>query len=969
MGLLTQLTEYIDSEDFEEAKRVALEIEKSNYPSSLKDVARKFLRKLGRGQAKQENIHSTRLYQTILSCELNQDLSALPWLPWRIIFDNASRFNLAPTANPTPQAALELYTHSYHAEGVHALHYLHQLDKEIITTAISDYFDHEYYLECHPDMIHASRSDALAHYAVYGGMEETRKPNRLFSNEDIFHYYPWIKQLNVNAFYVFVRWPEQFPKIVELVKKHYTFSRNEIFLPWQRPAALTAYQSDSPANSDYLPVLANTKESSSKNRLITPDTQQLKIHIVIPDFTAGGGGHMTIFRMILHLEKAGHNCTVWIKDYQHSRHPEGPRVSATSNYQPIKAQVLPLSTHFAFACGDALIATSWDTVEIVCANKSFHDHFYLVQDYEPYFYPRGSEALEAELTYIANTKTICASSWLDEIMRTKFKRKSTYFNLSYNPSVYSCKQAMRGLEAQSEQLKQASKSQTEDTPIVRIAFYARSRTDRRAVKLALKGLRKLKQIGYMISVELFGERQGEVRLPNNVTGYDNGILTPSQLAELYYSCDIGLTFSATNYALVPQEMMACGLPVIEIDNESTRAIYPEGTLLLAEPSAQGIANAIEELATDKAKRQEIAHNGLTWVSQSSWELSFKRVEEFIRNEVKVSSDQHKYPASIAERYEAQNYKVFHRSTIESCCASVVIPTYQGGALLQEAVARVQSQTTKDPFEIIIIDSESTDGSIEDLPRSPDISIYRIEKKDFQHGRTRNLGVALAKAPFVAFITQDAIPATDDWLSNLIRPLQEDKAVDAVFGSHRAHPNHPKYLDEWMKAHFNGFKGKVMQRKSDSLKDFYVESPSHRQFMHYYSDNNSCLRKESWMQYPYPDVFYGEDQLWADWVIQADGVKVFAEDAIVFHSHDYTEREEFERARTEAFFFLKYFGYKLGQNRLEIELGIENEARKILELSNDQMKDHKRHILALQRAKREGYVLGCKEYEDWLGSAI
>jgi len=492
--------------------------------------------------------------------------------------------------------------------------------------------------------------------------------------------------------------------------------------------ALTANQSDIYANSDFYRVLAITRESSSKYRLVEPDTQHLKIHIVIPDFTAGGGGHMTIFRMILHLEKLGHTFTVWLKDYQHSLHPKGPRISATSYYQPIKAQVLPLSSHFAFACGDALIATSWDTVEIVCANKSFHDHFYLVQDYEPYFYPRGSEALEAEFTYLANTKTICASIWLDEIMRTKFKRKSTYFNLSYNPSVYKCRQVARGPEVQSRNLKKIDKPQPEHPPVIRVAFYARSRTDRRAVKLALKGLSKLKQSNYIISVELFGERQGEVILPSNVTGYDNGILTPVQLAELYNSCDIGLTFSATNYALVPQEMMACGLPVIEIDNESTRAIYPEGTLLLAEPSAQAIANAIEELATDKARRLLLARNGLEWAKQSSWELSFKRVEEFIRKEVKESSDQQNHPASIADRYATQNYKALHRSAIESCCTSVVIPTYQGGALLHETVAKTLGQTTKYPFEIIIIDSGSTDGSIQDLPVTPNISIYQIEKK-------------------------------------------------------------------------------------------------------------------------------------------------------------------------------------------------------------------------------------------------
>lgn len=218
---------------------------------------------------------------------------------------------------------------------------------------------------------------------------------------------------------------------------------------------------------------------------------------------------------------------------------------------------------------------------------------------------------------------------------------------------------------------------------------------------------------------------------------------------------------------------------------------------------------------------------------------------------------------------------------------------------------------------------------------------------------------------MAFITQDAIPATDDWLSNLIRPLQENKEVDAVFGSHRAHPGHPKYLDKWMVTHFDSFKDETIYRKSDNLKDYYRESPGTRQFMHFYSDNNSCLRKRSWMNYPYPDVFYGEDQLWADWIIQSDGVKSFAQDAIVFHSHDYTEREEYERARTEAFFFFKYFGYKLGQNRFDIEKGIENDAQALLASEDESLLMHKDNLLKLIRAKREGYRARCDDFLQWL----
>ena len=110
--------------------------------------------------------------------------------------------------------------------------------------------------------------------------------------------------------------------------------------------------------------------------------------------------------------------------------------------------------------------------------------------------------------------------------------------------------------------------------------------------------------------------------------------------------------------------------------------------------------------------------------------------------------------------------------------------------------------------------------------------------------------------------------------------------------------------------------------------------------------------------------YGEDQLWADWVINSGKTKAFANNAVVFHSHEYSVKEEFERSRIESNFFFKYFGYDLSQNRLELEVGLQNEAKKFLNewklfYKNDK-NINKNHQLDLMRAKREGFVLGVNE---------
>ena len=120
-----------------------------------------------------------------------------------------------------------------------------------------------------------------------------------------------------------------------------------------------------------------------------------------------------------------------------------------------------------------------------------------------------------------------------------------------------------------------------------------------------------------------------------------------------------------------------------------------------------------------------------------------------------------------------------------------MPTFNGGTLLKECIDKLCIQKVDFNFEILIIDSSSTDNSIEMIEENNKISIYKIKQSDFQHGKTRNLAVALSKGEFVAFLTQDAIPANENWLKNIVTPMINDLEVCAVFGRHVAHKNHTR----------------------------------------------------------------------------------------------------------------------------------------------------------------------------------
>ena len=950
-----------------EALALAYFIAHSNYPISLRKICSKYIQDNGNEKSLEPiSTYAANLYAAIGERE-GSAKEEFKWLPTRLI---SPSYNLAQREGEIPNERDDLAL-EFSRKGLDLLDLLNTVIHSETVKAIDKFFDHVHYITVHPDMQGKNRNEALEHYAIFGGREETREPNLLFKNSEFFEIYPWVKRVKINPLHLFSRWPQEFSQYAKIVQRRYNIVKSI------GASSIPAFGKQSPtshsklSDSEEARILAVTREQSAKPRVVTPEQRDsLNIHVIIPDFTAGGGGHMTIFRMIKYLESAGNTCTVWVKGYNYLNHPMGASKSATLHYQTISAKVLPLSAHYAFATGDAIIATSWDTVEIALANKNFIDHFYLVQDYEPFFYARGTQALKAERTYSLNIKTICASTWLHEIMKTKFGRHSVHFALAFNPNIYypqKPKPANNAIVSKnSNGMATADKySQNTGRPVVRIAFYARTRTERRAVELAIEGLRLVEQKDYDLCVELFGEDRGRVKLSNNVTAIDHGILSPNELAHLYRTCDIGLTFSATNYALVPQEMMACGLPVIEIDNDSTRAIYPADALWLADPSASSIANAIETLAENRETRERIAKNGMDWVSKHSWEQSFMAVEQFLKTEVNMPRDM-QTPNSSSQYYKSLPHRVIRDSTVKDPLATIVIPTLNGGAMFLDSAAIVLSQAFDHNYELLIVDSVSDDGTIDQLPHDPRLAVYEVSRESFQHGRTRNLAISLAKGQYIAFLTQDAIPLNQDWLSNLIQPFVESEEVVAAFGRHKAHISHSSSTEKMLDAHFKSFTELGSHNISSQLNEYWAEHPGFRQIMHYYSDNNSCLRKSFWEAHPYPDIDYGEDQLFADWIAQNELTKTYVHDAVVLHSHQYTYEEEFRRCKTEAYFFAKFFGYDLSQTRFEIETGIRDESASLLaaygkSLDNSELTN----MLANIRAKREGYLSGIALFWQWL----
>ncbi|MFA5866595.1 MAG: glycosyltransferase family 4 protein [Actinomycetota bacterium] len=347
---------------------------------------------------------------------------------------------------------------------------------------------------------------------------------------------------------------------------------------------------------------------TSPTKLMPPrrdiDYDNLVLNWVIPDFNIGSGGHLNIFRTISYLESFGHTNRIFI--YQPVNHFHGDKANASINKHFAKVSAEVAIGVDGMPDSDAVIATSWQTAYPVYKVANTRRKMYFIQDLETLFYPASAQERFAENTYMFGFDCITAGPWLAKIMREKYHERADYFDFAYNPDIY----YPMNLPRQKK-----------------IVFYARQVTPRRGYELGVIALKLVKERHPEYEFDFVGwPHASKLTFP-----YRNlGILSQDKLAELYNEATLGFVISLTNPSLVNKEMMACGLPVVDIKVDSTDGFFGEGTILLAEPDPINLANAICSLIEDESRRDELAARALEYLVDYNWEKSAREVEAIIR---------------------------------------------------------------------------------------------------------------------------------------------------------------------------------------------------------------------------------------------------------------------------------------------------------------------------------------------------
>lgn len=225
-------------------------------------------------------------------------------------------------------------------------------------------------------------------------------------------------------------------------------------------------------------------------------------------------------------------------------------------------------------------------------------------------------------------------------------------------------------------------------------------------------------------------------------------------------------------------------------------------------------------------------------------------------------------------------------------ATIVILTKNAAGNIAETLAMIQNQEPKCKIEIIVIDSGSTDRTIDILKTFADVKLIQQNAKDFHHGRTRNLGGAMAHGNFIVFLNGDAVPANDSWLANLLKNLQSDKDICAVYSRHIPKPDCHLYMAIELS------RGMQPIKKIKSLKNCRDgDYPAHIYDLIQFSTVSCAVKKDLWDANKFNEnIPMAEDQDWARQMLLKGYAIIYEPASVIIHSHNYTFKQ-----------FLKYHG--------------------------------------------------------------
>ena len=320
---------------------------------------------------------------------------------------------------------------------------------------------------------------------------------------------------------------------------------------------------------------------------------------VLPSLIEGSGGHRTILQNVQYLIRKGYECDVYVEDKGEVKNSEELRRQAETLFGKHDCRfILGYDIQGEY---DIIFATAWFTAKVVrdCNSKAVKAYF--IQDFEALFNPMGDGYILACNSYGYGLKPVTIGRWLSHKMQTEYHTPSRYFDFCADRRIY-------------RPLPDAKKEHA-------ICFVYQPDKPRRCSVLGIEALGIVKFLRPDVKIYLYGSNiKGNVWFEHE----NLGIIPLEKCNALYNKCEVGLCISSSNPSRIPFEMMAAGLPVVDLYMENNFFDMPNEGVRLAHTTPESIAQALIEILDHKETAAEMSEAGKRYMADKDLEHGFEQ---------------------------------------------------------------------------------------------------------------------------------------------------------------------------------------------------------------------------------------------------------------------------------------------------------------------------------------------------------
>lgn len=213
--------------------------------------------------------------------------------------------------------------------------------------------------------------------------------------------------------------------------------------------------------------------------------------------------------------------------------------------------------------------------------------------------------------------------------------------------------------------------------------------------------------------------------------------------------------------------------------------------------------------------------------------------------------------------------------------SVVMRCKDEGWAVGDTLRMLKDQDFDGTIELIVIDSGSTDGSLDKIRDANPDKLIQIQPHEYIPGVVMNRGASEASHDWIVYLNADATPVGRDWLKELLLPCMMAPRFGAAFSRQVPRPDCEAVFAHDYDRCFGP------NRESKNWEHFFSMVSS--------VTNRSVLAEEPFRE----DLQYAEDDEWSRRLIAHGYDVIFADKSIAMHSHNYTVKQCYKRAFGDA----------------------------------------------------------------------